>query len=205
MKRNQFILPAILIMFFVAGCTLFGGKKEEPKPPAEIIQYAMLASASDAYGGMLGQNRDDQSAFAATGQPDVDKCGDSQKAWVISKEDDGQHWLELEYEKGVYLSKVRIRETFGPGAVVRIEAMNTSGYATIWEGKDTNSACPGYLEFTYSGKEGNITRKMMPFLTSRLRITLDTDTKGWNEIDTVELAGYDKVWYYFNETLFVES
>jgi hypothetical protein len=196
----------VIILFAVSSCMLFQ-KEEPPQPPSEIRQWAVSASASDAYGGLYGGNRDDQSSYAATGEPDVSKCEDSQMAWTASKEDNGEQWLELGYEKEVYVSSVRIRETFGQGAVIKVEIMdNEKGtYEKIFEGKDKNKQCPGYFETKYEFKEGNITKSMAPFLTDKVKITFDTDIKGWNEIDAVELVGYEQRWYFYNSTLFLEN
>jgi hypothetical protein len=196
----------VVMLFFVSSCTLFQ-KAEPPQPPPVVNQWAISASASDAYGGIYGGNRDDQSPYAATGEPDVLKCEDSQMAWTASREDNGVQWLELGYEKEVYVSGVNIKESFGPGAVTKVEIMNNElgAYTTLWEGKDKNKICPGTLQLKYEAKEGNITKSMTPFLSDKVKITLDTDVKNWNEIDAVELVGYEQQWYMYNSTLFVDN
>jgi hypothetical protein len=205
MNQKIFFAALFLIVLLSACNSLpFGQKKEEVQLPAEISQWAISATASDAYGGLLGGNRDDQSPFAATGAPDVEKCEDNKKAWVIGKDNDGLHWLELEYENEVYASKVRVMESFGPGSVVKIELLNGSDYFTLWEGKDKNKICPGDIEASYEIKEGNFTKKMTSFLTNKVKITIDTDVKEWNEIDAVQLIGYNNRWYFYNNTLAIE-
>jgi hypothetical protein len=193
-------------LFAVSSCMFFT-KEAPPQPPSEVRQWAFSASASDAYGGLYGGNRDDQSAYAATGEPDVDKCADSKRAWTASREDNGVQWLELGYEKEVYVSSVRVRESFGQGAVTKIEIMNNenASYMTLWEGKDKNKACLGYFEANYVLMDGNISKRMTPYLSDKVKITFDTDIKGWNEIDAVELVGYEQRWYSYNNTLFVEE
>jgi hypothetical protein len=204
MRKSFFIMICVLAIF-LSSCTLLGNKKEEVQYPQEISQWAISATASDAYGGLLGGNRDDQSPFAATGEPDVEKCEDSKKAWVIGKDNDGLHWLELEYENEVYASSVKVKESFGPGAIAKIELLNGSDYITLWEGKDKNKACPGYFEANFEIKEGNFTKKMTPFMTNKVKVTLNTDVKEWNEIDAVQLIGYANRWYFYNNTLAIEE
>ena len=202
--KIKILILAFLLIVSLSACTLFQKKEEKIKTPAEISQWAIRASASDSYGGSLGEKRDDQSPYAATGQPDVETCGDNQKAWTISKEDDGEHWLELYYDIDVYASKVRIKETFGPGAIKKVEVLNEDIYVTLWEGTDKAKPCPKELEVKYEQKEGNITKTMTPFMTNTVKITLDTDVKDWNEIDAVQLIGYEQKWYMYNQTLFIE-
>ncbi len=77
-------------------------------------------------------------------------------------------------------------------------------YVTLWEGTDKAKPCPKELEVKYEQKEGNITKTMTSFMTNTVKITLDTDVKGWNEIDAVQLIGYELKWYMYNQTLFIE-
>ncbi len=204
--KSKFLIVFILAICMLTACTLFS-KKEVIEPPKEIKQWAITAAASDAYGGIYGGNRDDQSPYAATGAPDVEKCEDSGMAWTASKEDNGEQWLELGYEKEVYVSRISIKESFGPGSVIRVEILdNEAGsYRTLWEGRSKSKLCPGFFTVGYELKEGNITKTMAPFLSDKIKITFDTDIHGWNEVDAVELAGYDQKWYMYNQTLFIES
>jgi len=177
----------ILLLLIVSSCenTIFGSQNKEQalELPPEIKQWAITASASSAYGGILGENRDDQSPYAAT-------------------------WLELGYNEKVYISKIRIRETLGPGAVKRVEAQKGDEFILLWEGTDTNTACPGYFEITFSEftiKDNRTkSKKMTDFNTNKIKITLNTDVPGWNEIDAVELIGYNKRWYVYNNTIIFE-
>ena len=202
MRKIWIFLVGII---FLASCSLLPGtNKTTLKLPSPIRQWAASASASDAYGGLYGQNRDDQSPYAATGAPDVEKCEDSQKAWVIGQEDDGVHWLELNYDTEVYVSEVNIKENFGTGAIIKVEAMDNGQFRALWEGKDLTKACPGTFMIKYHESAGNLTKDMTSYKTSTIRITLDTDKSGWNEIDAVEVVGYDQRWFAYNNTLVYE-
>lgn len=213
MKKSQIILILSLVVLISACDTLplpFLQGDKGPQIPNETVQWAIDATASSAYGGTLGQNKDDQSPFAATGEPDVEGCVESKKAWTTRREDDGIHYIELTYWDRVYVSSIKIYETFNPGFIKKIELKNGTGpddYFTFWEGSyDPRRVCPYVFEANFPEylDEMNITRKMTPFETDTVKITIDTDVKGWNEIDAVQLTGYMENWYMFNETLFIE-
>jgi len=208
MNKFVYLVSIALLMIIVTGCsTLFNGEEEQELVlPTAVEQWAVSAKASSAAGGLLGENRDDQSPYAATGEPDVEECGNSLNAWVIEQEDDGLHWLELEFYDEVYVSKVRIRESWNPGSVTKVELKDGDNYVTMWEGTDNrrHPECPGFFEVEYEGQEGNITVKMSPFKVHTIRITFNTDVPGWNEIDAVQLVGYYDRWYLFNNTIFYE-
>jgi hypothetical protein len=206
-------LFALLIVFVVilSACEslpFFNDGKEKIVSPDEIRQFADKAEATSSYGGKLGGNRDDQSPYAATGQFDVKECGDSQMAWVPAREDDGLQSITLSYPEEVFASKIKVIESFNPGYVVKVELSDLSDngeFKTVWEGKDKTKKCPGTLDIAISEKEGNITRPMVSYKTSKVRVTIDTDVPDWNEVDSVELIGYNQKWYIYNQTLFIEE
>jgi len=196
------IIISIILTILVSSCNLLqNGDDKGLVLPEEIRQWPDSASASSAFGGIHGQQRDDQSPYAATGSPDVKECGDSPNAWVIDTQDDGLHWLELQYYEEVHISEVKIRETYNPGSVVKIEALNNDQYVTLWEGSYTTKECPYVLEVDYTEMEGNRTVKMTSFKTDTIKITVNTDIEDWNEIDAVELIGYEERWYLYNDTV----
>ena len=208
MNKHIQLISITLLIILLTGCSsLIGGEEEEKLIlPIAIEQWAIKASASSAAGGLLGENRDDQSPYAATGEPDVNECGESLSAWVIKQEDDGLHWLELEFYDEVFVSKVRIKESWNPGSVSKVELKNENEYVTMWEGVDTrrHPPCPGFFDVSYEGQEGNITTSMSPFKAHTIKITFNTDVEGWNEIDAVQLIGYNERWYLFNNTVFFD-
>ncbi len=203
MKKYLFVL---VLLIFLVSCTGNNGKNSVDLPE-EKRQWAVSAKASSSYAGDYGQQRDDYSPFAATGQPDVFNCTDNQKAWVTEKENDRLHWLELTYNDEIYVSKVKVRETLGPGSVTKIELKNNTEYFTFWEGQDNRrkKPCPGYFEKDFVFQLDNTTQiNMTPFKTDTVKITLDTDIDDWNEIDAVELIGHDRIWYFYNKTLVIK-
>ena len=145
-------------------------------------QWAASARASSEYQGQGKEDPSDWSARQACGKPDTEEAGDLPTAWASQAPDRGEEWLEVTYRAAVRPSRVRIRETFNPGAVVKIEALDPEKkWRVVWKGKDTTDEAPGYLEVRLDPPE---------FATRVLRITLDTsDVEGWNEIDAVQLIG----------------
>lgn len=212
MKKTYILLLLSLVVIISACSTLpfLNNDESGPQEPNVTTQWAFEATASSAYGGTLGKNIDDQSPYAATGAPDVTECVESKRAWTSRHEDDGLQWIELTYWDKVYVTGVKVHETYNPGFVRKIELKNGTGindYFTLWEGTyDPKRTCPYIFEagFEYRDSNLNITRKMTPFDTDTIRITIDTNVKGWNEIDAVELTGYLENWYWYNKTLWYE-
>lgn len=204
---NKQIILSVLLIFFISSCDFlpfFGGEQNETSFPQTVSQWAISATASDSAGGIHGGNIDDQSPTAATGMPDVEVCDDDLKAWVINSEDDGLHYLELEYYDPVYVTKVRVKETWNPGAITKIELLNGSEFVSVWEGTYNSRECPYWFERTFRSSFRNISLDMMDFKTNKVKLTVDTDVPGWNEIDAVELIGYDTKWYEYNGTMYFE-
>jgi hypothetical protein len=145
-------------------------------PPGTLTQWAISATASSQYGS------DAWSAQQVTGAPDTTQYGDFVTAWAPAARDDGPAWLELTYETPVVPTEVVIWETSGNGFVTRVQAWDaaTSAWVTLWEGED------GSPEFVV-GFSPDLTPQA--FATDRLRIDIDTDTPGWNEVDAVALIG----------------
>jgi len=71
------------------------------------------------------------------GPPDTTEAGDMQTAWASQNPDGGAEWLKVDYATEVELAEVRVRETYNPGAVVRVSAVLADGSeALIWEGAE---------------------------------------------------------------------
>ena len=145
-------------------------------------QWAMQATASSTYGDAQGTAP--YSANQATGAPNVDKYADDGAAWAPKTADGGIEWLDLKYPKPVYATEVRVRESCGSGAVVKVEIFDEQGAAhAVWQGNDPT-------------KELNYLLVKFPktaFKTARVKVTLATNVvPGWNEIDAVQLLGTDQ-------------
>jgi hypothetical protein len=141
-----------------------------------LRQWASEARASSEY------SNPDWAARQACGEPDTMQGGDIVTAWASKEQDGGDEWLELGYKRAVRVTQVRVRETYNPGAVSRIEAQDSRGrWIVVWQGKDTTKEAPGWLDVKIQKR----------VLTRKIRITIDSrSVPGWNEIDAVELIGY---------------
>jgi len=145
-------------------------------------QWAIQATASSTYNDAKGTAQ--WSANQATGAPNVDKYGDDGAAWAPKTQEGGIEWLDLKYPKPVHATEVRVRESCGSGAVIKIEVYDEQGGAhAIWQGNDPT-------------KELNYLIAKFPkttFKTDRIKVTLATNVfPGWKEIDAVQLVGTDQ-------------
>ncbi|MDK2126809.1 hypothetical protein [Parachitinimonas caeni] len=120
----------------------------------------------------------------ATGAPNTQGPGDIQTAWASLTEDGMEEWLLLQYSQSVVPQKLRVFETYNPGAVVKITAVNDAGRETVlWQGTDPlRNQASGVAEFALNGNSN----------TRQIKLYLDSPAvPGWNEIDAVELIGKD--------------
>ncbi len=145
-------------------------------------EWAFQATASSTYRDAQGTAG--YSANQATGVPNVDSYGDNGAAWTAKTPDGGIEWLDLKYPKPVYATEVRVRESCGSGAVIKVEVYDETGGAhSVWQGNDPT-------------KELNYLIVKFPktaFKADRVKVTLATNVvPGWNEIDAVQLVGTDQ-------------
>jgi hypothetical protein len=141
--------------------------------------WAVQAKASSTYND--AQSTAQWSANQATGIPDVEKYGDDGRAWTSKTPDAGIEWLELTYPKAVYATEVRVRESCGSGAVIKVELFDEQGAAhAVWAGNDPTTNL-NYLLVKF---------EKTAYKTNRVKVTLATNViPGWNEIDAVQLVG----------------
>lgn len=151
--------------------------KNDPKG-----QWAIQATASSTYNDAKGA--DSWSANQATGAPNVDKYADDGHAWTSKTADGGIEWLDLTFPKAVHAEEVRVRESCGSGAVIKVEIFDEQGGPhTVWAGNDPTTDL-NYL---------TVKIPKTAFKTDRVKVTLATNVvAGWNEIDAVQLVGSDQ-------------
>jgi hypothetical protein len=142
-------------------------------------QWAIQAKASSSYHDAEGAAT--WSANQATGAPNVEKYGDDGRAWAPKTPDGGIEWLDLTFPKPVFGTEVRIRESCGSGAVIRVELFDEKSTPhVVWAGNDPTKDL-NYLLVTF---------KKTTYKTDRVKVTLATNVvPGWNEIDAVQLVG----------------
>jgi hypothetical protein len=142
-------------------------------------QWANGAKASSAYNDAQGTAG--YSASQASGAPNVEGYGSSNAAWSSKTADAGIEWLELEYAKPVHATVVRVRESNGAGAIIKVEVFDEQGGAhTVWTGADATQGLNFLIvEFPKTA-----------FKTNRVKLTLATNVvPGWSAIDAVQLVG----------------
>lgn len=141
-------------------------------------QWAVDAVASSQYG------EDSFSALQATGPSNTPLAGDYATAWAAQTADGGEETLELTFDVPVNPSGVAIFESYNPGAVVLIEALDIDNntWVTIYE---------GVAEATEETSRVFVPELTpVDFVTNQIRLTLDTAAvSGYNEIDAVQLFG----------------
>ncbi|HLX63571.1 MAG TPA: hypothetical protein VKX17_20040 [Planctomycetota bacterium] len=119
----------------------------------------------------------------ATGEPDTFQAGDMQTAWASRTQDDQPEWLMLDYEKAVNITKVKVYETYNPGALVRVTVFDekTGKEIEVWQGKDPTPMGAGMGVSEIALAE--------PRNSKRVKIYLDSPhVPGWNEIDAVGIV-----------------
>ena len=142
-------------------------------------QWAIQAKASSSYQDAEGVAS--WSANQATGAPNVERYGDDGRAWTSKSQDGGIEWLDLTFPKAVFATEVRIRESCGSGAVIKVELFDDKGAPhAVWAGNDPTK------ELNYFPVKFDKTT----YKTDRVKVTLATNVvPGWNEIDAVQLVG----------------
>jgi hypothetical protein len=142
-------------------------------------QWATDAKASSTFNDAKGNTS--YSASQATGEPNVQTYSTTPQAWSSKTPDSGIEWIELTFAKPVRANAVRVRESSGSGALIKIEVFDEKGAAhTVWTGTDSTK------ELNYLIAEFPKTA----FMTNRVKLTLATNVVGgWNQIDAVQLVG----------------
>jgi hypothetical protein len=145
-------------------------------------EWAIQATASSTYNDAQGTAS--YSANQAAGAPNVDTYSDNGDAWAPKTPDGGIEWLDLKYPKPVYASEVRVRESCGSGAVIKIEVFDEKGGAhSVWQGNDPTKDLNYFI----------VKFPKTAFKADRVKVTLATNVvPGWNEIDAVQLVGTDQ-------------
>ena len=149
-------------------------------------QWAVSASASSTYSGDKSpQSKASYAPGMATGAPNVDRYGDHGNSWATETADKGIEWLEVKFGKPVHATELRIRQSYYPGAIIKLELIDEGGARhTIWQDVDNQQ----YAQNTISWFNKSFERT--PYTAVGARITLATNAvPGWNEIDAVQLLG----------------
>ena len=145
-------------------------------------QWASTAKATSTYGD--AKDPQDYSASKATGAPDVANFSDNGNAWTAKEADGGIERLEVGFARPVHASEIRIRQSFAPGAIIKVELIDTTGAGhVVYEGVD--AATYDKYNFWFRKSFDKTT-----YQVAGAKITLATNAvPSWNEIDAVQLIG----------------
>ena len=149
-------------------------------------QWATSALASSTYASDKAPTaKTSYSANAATGAPDVERYGDNGNAWTTETPDKGIEWLEVKFDKPMSASEIRIRQSYSPGALIKVELLSEDGARhMVWQGLDDQQYPASTIAWF------NRKFEKTSYLVTGARITLATNAvSGWNEIDAVQLLG----------------
>jgi hypothetical protein len=149
-------------------------------------QWASSALASSTYASDKAPTaKTSYSANAATGAPNVERYGDNGNAWTTETPDKGIEWLEVKFDKPVSATEIRIRQSYGPGAIIKVDLLSEDGARhMVWQGLDDQQYPPSTIAWF------NRQFQKTSYPVTGARITLATNAvSGWNEIDAVQLLG----------------
>jgi hypothetical protein len=148
-------------------------------------QWAIVADASSSYAGEKADKKASWSPNQMTGKPNVESYGDHGEAWAPKDPNKGIEWVKVTFPKSVNATDVRIRQTYGPGAIIKVELIDDKGSShTVWEGVDKTKYEPDKIKYFVASFDKTA------YKTKVVKITLATNSvPGWNEIDAVQLVG----------------
>lgn len=145
-------------------------------------QWASTAKATSTYGD--AKDPQDYSAAKATGAPDVANFSDNGNAWTAKEPDGGIERLEVGFARPVHATEIRIRQSFAPGAIIKVELIDTTGAGhVVYEGVDAAT----YDKYNFWFRKSF---DRTAYQVAGAKITLATNAvSSWNEIDAVQLIG----------------
>ena len=148
-------------------------------------QWAIDADASSTYASDKKNKEAGWHQNQMTGKPNVEHYGDDGRAWASEEADKGIEWVKVSFPKAVYATELRVRQTYNPGAIIKVDLIDESGKShTVWEGSDKTKYEPNTVQWFIS-KFGKTDYK-----TKTVKLTLACNAvQGWNEIDAVQLIG----------------
>lgn len=163
----------------------YGMPQQDSKIDQEFLdmahgQWASGAIASSTYNAGYGSDAWD--VKNATGKPNTYFYGDNGTAWAPQNITGSTETLTLTFDKAVYATGVNIKESYGSGAIVKVEIGQGKTLHVVWEGKDETRGL-NYLKVAFDKTD---------YLVDTVKITLDGARKSpneWMEIDAVQLVG----------------
>ncbi len=210
------LVGSLFVASISAGCIVHDydsecincGSDNNPQPTPGPQYETISMYATEAYASSEGlPGNTDFSALQATGAPDVAACGDDPFAWspqmaeiTPGVQPDGNtidEFLEITFPEPVWVSQVKIFESFNPGAIVAVDLESSTGsapVAVLWENfsGDGPAPCPSAFVINLNGTTDQRYDRVVIYLDTNLvgdangNGTLDDD---YNSIDAVMLTG----------------
>ena len=186
--RKLLLMSLVLLaalVFVGVGCTTKTTTTTTPTVVPTTVttetngQWAATASASSEYGDLTNGS---WTAYQATGQPNVSEYGDNGSAWAPKEKNKGAEWLETTFNTPVNATSVKIKESYGSGAITKVELKDATGkYYEVWSGADTTRG----LNFM------TVSFEKTTYKVAAVKVTFDTTKvpSEWAEIDAVQLIG----------------
>src|SRR6185437_13260994 len=173
------LICSFLALVLLSGCN----KKSSTQEPAATKTPAGTPAAPATTAPAAGTSAP-EAANSSAGASAETTAKMAAADWALKTPDGGIEWLDLKYPKPVHATEVRVRESFGSGAVIKIEVYDEQGAAhAVWQGNDPTTDL-NYLMVKFP---------KTAFTTDRVKVTLATNVvSGWNEIDAVQLVGTDQ-------------
>lgn len=115
--------------------------------------------------------------------PDVTTYGDASNAWTPANQDGTTEYITVGFLEPLYATGATIRENYGNGSVIKVEAQDLSGvYHTVWF--STDPSLPG------SVVDFKPTWTKTSYLVQALRVVINTNhSSSWEEIDAIGMTG----------------
>lgn len=111
---------------------------------------------------------------------------DSKSCWqpLLSKETNGKEFLEINFEKAIYPTRIHIYETYNPGFCVAVSGKVESGlWIQLWQGKIQSKPSEPVIN------EKKFVKFNFP--VSEIRLEFDCNSKFRYQIDACRLFGYE--------------
>ena len=163
-----------------------GNRSESPQPipaPSALVEGPPrpAVSSHSPDGQLLQRNWGPEQVV---GPPNTHAAGDMPTAWApLSPQGGRDEWLQVNYDRAVDISEIRVRETYNPGAISKLAAVLPDGQeVVIWEGVTPPTEVPADAGFA---APAGLQARSVKIYFDRTR------APGWNEIDAVELVGRD--------------
>src|SRR5688572_18928465 len=148
-------------------------------------------------------------AAQVTGAPNTLTMGDFSTAWAAANADRNEEWLSVQFTLEADLDRVRVVQSFNPGAITKVTAERSDGQQVVLEEVKTSPG--GEIPATPEAVAKHVRHRkqaghpdtpgtppvVVEFVppagtslrTTSVRITIDErKVPGWNEIDAVEIV-----------------